>query len=304
MRRCRTDPKSTSPSWPTTVRNPGVYTASYSRESKVPSIKDQVLRTLLMSFANFLPQPLAQLSRNDQLGQTDEESTDEAVVRDDAHNRRNDSRNDRYPVEYEARNELSTGQRSQEEQEEAAIVRRVEKLREQMAYAKNLSSGGATLHSQESSPRHVAADEGIGYYDNEQPQRTHDTPREQQHQQRPFNSQREHPSIPHNPRKNLPQDQHYASTSQKANRPADKPACEPDHQIYTDGLNEYFEDAEQKSHVADVKKAARPAPGIFLGHSKLGAPKVPPNAMGTAPVAPMMHTGKQSGGERRGRPMP
>jgi hypothetical protein len=235
-----------------------------------------------------------------ELAHNDEESAEEDVSRPDAHNHRTNFRSGRHAAEYEAQIEPNAGQRTQE-QNEAVVARRVEKLRGQLANTRKISVNGGGMHrSDEDSLCRVLVDEGSGYTDNEQPQHTNNAQREQQ---RTFNSQREQPSIPPDPRNNLPQDQQYVSVTQKANHLLGKPTREPHRQVYTDGLNEYFEDIEQATRVSNVARSAPPTPAVFLGHSKLGAPKVPPNAVGSAPVAPMMHTRKEGGGERSARPM-
>ncbi|KAF1957526.1 hypothetical protein CC80DRAFT_592776 [Byssothecium circinans] len=118
------------------------------------------------------------------------------------------------------------------------------------------------------------------------------------------------------------QDAHPRSSSQTTHRPA-KPAPEDrDRVVYTDGAAERFEDHQQQQQQPEdqgdqdqddegngnsapptlpVKKEKRvqdkerernrpeaPTTGVFLGQSKLGAPKKPQGATIRAPVAPMV----------------
>lgn len=80
-------------------------------------------------------------------------------------------------------------------------------------------------------------------------------------------------------------------------------------QIYTDGgLDKLFEgeghesasSPTQQMRSQDNTERQLPSP-VYLGQSKLGAPKQPASSTGSAPIAPMMHNRKEAnGGERRG----
>jgi hypothetical protein len=220
-----------------------------------------------------------------------DESAEEGEIRDDVHSRRDDPRNGRHAADYHAQKESATSQRKhgESEEERASLkLKRLKELKERLEYQRsNRSNIGAMPHHEEDSPSRIGSEEGSGYYDN-----------------RSFNTQREQPNLSRDPRKNA-QEQHHSSTSQDPSRPTSNFTCEgPLHQLYNDGLDGSFEDTVQEAKDEGGEKP-RPATthAVFLGKSKLGAPKMPSNAMGFAPVAPMMHIRKEGADERRTRPM-
>jgi hypothetical protein len=238
-----------------------------------------------------------------------------------------DAREGRYAPEYESPNEPASMSHSPEQQEEPLTNRlTLEKLQKQLSSGRlNSSNANSMQYLRENSPLY----DGPTHYENERSQRTNEIIKREQ-QQRATNSQRDHLNS-HDPRKypypTLP-------SSQKA-----KAARESHRQMYasgTDGTVDSWEEPRGTEEEAaaeaniteepprprygtventsdeepDAEPAERPnlsaappppapAPGVFLGQSKLGAPKVPSNATGSAPVAPMMHIRKESGGERR-----
>jgi hypothetical protein len=253
----------------------------------------------------------------------DDESAEEGDIRDDVHSRRDEPRSGRYAADYNAQNELASSQRKQGESEEELASLKLKELKERLEHHKSTRTNtGPTPRHEEDSPSRIVPEEGRGYYDNEQHQ-----------QQRPFNTQREQPNLSRDPRKNA-QEQHYGSASQDPSRSASKNTREgPLRQIYNDGLdgsasqdlsrsgsnhtregplhqiyhNELDGPFEDTVRVAKDEDGEKPRPAtthaVFLGPSKLGAPKMPSNAMGSAPVAPMMHICKEGADERRTRSM-